>query len=424
MKQAIFFPRFFVVATEVLNELLPVNEDEIIKAVEKLTPAIVNVSTVKLIRDTVFRTVPLSGMGSGIIIENDGYILTNNHVVAGAERIEVTFHDGRKFLGRIVGTDPNTDVAVIKVDTNEVPAADLGDSDSLRVGQIAIAIGNPFGLPGGPTVTVGVVSALNRHIEVGRNVYEDLIQTDAAINPGNSGGALADIRGNVIGMNTAIIPFANGIGLAIPVNVAKKIARELILHRMVVKPWIGVIGVDVTGEITRYYDLPVDRGFLVMRAVEGSPAERGGIEQGDIFVAFEDVILRSKEDLVREIAKRKIGDRVIIELIRERRRMRVALRLEEEKGKESFREFRGYLGEGEQSSYVINPDKEKADQALRSLLQNKVILGYPACPVFPITRVERLDKDMTCPCKRLGEYLSQRGQCPLGLYVRRDQVGS
>ena len=298
------------------------------------------------------------------------------------------------------------------------------DSDGLRVGQIARAIGNPFGLPGGPTVTVGVVSALNRHIEAGRNVYEDLIQTDAAINPGNSGGALADIRGNVIGINTAIIPFANGIGFAIPVNVAKKIASELILHKKVVKPWIGVIGVDVTREIARYYDLPVDGGFLAMRAVEGSPAERGGMEPGDILVAFEGAGLRTKEDLIREIVKRKIGDRVIVELIRERRRMRVALRLEEEKDRESLSEFRGYLGEGEQSSYIVNPDKEKADQALRALLRNQAILGYPARPIFPLTGVERLDKDMTCPCGRLGENLSQRGQCPLGLYVRRDQVGS
>lgn len=226
--------------------MLPQSE-ALVKAVEKISPCVVNISATRLARDYFLHVIPIRGMGSGIIMDSDGYILTNHHIIEGARGVSVTFADGRKLAGRVVGADRSTDIAVVKVEAEDLKVAEFGDSDSLKVGQIVMAVGNPFGfLLGGPTVTVGVISALNRHIHHDGRVYESLIQTDAAINPGNSGGPLIDDEGRVIGVNTAVIPFARGIGFAIPINTAKRTARELVLYGRVVRPWLGIIGVTVT----------------------------------------------------------------------------------------------------------------------------------------------------------------------------------
>ena len=190
-----------------------------------------------------------------------------------------------------------------------MPAAELGDSDKLRVGQRVYAIGNPFGLAGGPTVTSGVVSAVNRTIEAQRGLLENLVQTDAAINPGNSGGPLVNLEGEVIAINTAIIPFAQGIGFAIPVNSAKACTGEMITTGVSERPWLGVIGLSLTDGIARYYDLPVDRGVLVSKVVEDSPADRSGIVAGDIILRLDSAPVYHIEDLLREIHLRKIGDK-------------------------------------------------------------------------------------------------------------------
>ncbi|MFQ5762951.1 MAG: S1C family serine protease, partial [Candidatus Bathyarchaeia archaeon] len=203
----------------------------------KVAPSVVNISTVRLIRDYYFNVHPVTGMGSGVILDEKGFIATNRHVVAGASETIVTTTDGKKFKGMVVGSDASTDLALLRVGGEKLLPAELGDSDNLKVGKLAIAIGNPFGfMLGGPTVTIGVVSALHRHIQAEDRVMEDLIQTDAAINPGNSGGPLVESAGKVIGINTAMIPFAQGIGFAIPVNTVKRVTDELAQYGRVIRP--------------------------------------------------------------------------------------------------------------------------------------------------------------------------------------------
>ncbi|MCP8314798.1 MAG: trypsin-like peptidase domain-containing protein [archaeon] len=291
-------------------------DEWVISAVEKTSPSVVNISTVRLLRDYFFHVHPVKGIGSGVIINSKGYIVTNHHVIAGSDRIDVTLVDGRKLSGRLVGADASSDIAIVKVDEEGLPAAELGDSDRLRVGQFVIAIGNPFALVGGPTVTTGVVSAINRNIQVEDHVYESLIQTDAAINPGNSGGPLVDRDGRVIGINTAMVPFAQGIGFAIPINSVKKIVDELISYGRVIRPWLGVIGMSVTDEIASYYELPVKAGVIVARVIYGSPAHRMGISEGDVIVRINGTSIETIRDLQKSIQKKGVGDRVEVELIR------------------------------------------------------------------------------------------------------------
>jgi S1-C subfamily serine protease len=204
----------------------------------------------------------------------------------------------------------------VKVDRKGLSAAELGDSDKLRVGQRVYAIGNPFGLAGGPTVTSGVISAVNRTIESRRGLVENLVQTDAAINPGNSGGPLVDLEGKVVAINTAIIPFAQGIGFAIPINSAKKCTGGMITDGISSRPWLGIVGLSLTEELARYYDLPLDRGVLVTKIAGDSPAERAGIVAGDMILRLDRGAIYSIEDLLSEIHNRKIGDKVRITVYR------------------------------------------------------------------------------------------------------------
>ena len=226
------------------------------------------------------------GQGSGFIISRDGYIMTNNHVVSGADRVTVRLLDGRQFQAKIVGTDPHSDVAVIKIDGDDLPVLPLGDSDSLEVGEWVLAIGNPFGLS--HTLTAGVVSAKGRS-RVGITDYEDFIQTDAAINPGNSGGPLVNLDGKAVGMNTAIFSRSGGymgIGFAIPINMAKGIADQLIKHGSVTRGYLGVLIQDLTPDLARSFGLKDQKGVLVAQVTEGSPAEKAGLKQGDIIIEF------------------------------------------------------------------------------------------------------------------------------------------
>ncbi|MEM2915673.1 MAG: trypsin-like peptidase domain-containing protein, partial [Candidatus Bathyarchaeia archaeon] len=232
-------------------------EERVIEVIEKASRSVVNINTLRVFRDFFYQVVPVKGMGSGFIFDEEGYILTINHVIENAERIVVTLTDGRVFEGKLVGTHRSSDAAVIKIDANNLTTVKLGDSDKLRVGQRVFAIGNPFGLAGGPTVTSGVISALKRTIHSERGVFKDLVQTDAAINPGNSGGPLINVEGEVVAINTAIIPFAQGIGFAIPINAAKEASMEIIRHGAVMKPWLGITGLTITREAAEHYDLPV-----------------------------------------------------------------------------------------------------------------------------------------------------------------------
>jgi serine protease Do len=293
------------------------DEKNVLDTIEKATKSVVNISTIKLVQNLFYQAVPVGGMGSGTIFDAaKGLILTNNHVVGGAEKINVTLWNNQVLEGDIVGSCVARDIAVVKVIGKNLQSAEFGDSDKLRVGQRVYAIGNPFGLAGGPTVTSGVISALNRTIESDRGLIENLVQTDAAINPGNSGGPLVDIEGKIIAINTAIIPFAQGIGFAIPINSAKTCSTDITTKRTGKRPWLGVIGLTLTQDIARYYGLPVGHGVLVTKVAEGSPAEDAGMSDGDIILEVDNVETRSIEELVKEIRGKRVGDKVRVFALR------------------------------------------------------------------------------------------------------------
>lgn len=301
-------------------------DEDVIDAIRKVEASVVNINTIRLERDAFLHVHPARGIGSGFIIDDRGHILTNHHITAGSREIEVALTDGRAFEGKLVGSDPANDLAVVKIDAHDLPVAELGNSSELRVGQTVIAIGNPFGLVGGPSVTVGVVSALNRHI-LAERVYENLIQTDASINPGNSGGPLLDLTSKVIGINTANIPGAQGIGFAIPINTAKTVLEDIVRYGRVTRPWLGVIGIDVSQELARRFNLAVASGVLVMRIIPESPAERAGLQSGDVIAGIEDEQLNSMEGLQKQIRTRKAGESASLVVVRgsEEGRVRVTL---------------------------------------------------------------------------------------------------
>jgi S1-C subfamily serine protease len=311
-------------------DLIPGNETDVVAAIEKVSPAVVSVATLRVIQENMFDAIPVRGMGSGIIFDSNGGILTNHHIVEDAKRVDVLTPDGKKFHGQVLGSDAMSDVAVVRVDGENLPAVKLGDSDKLKVGQISIAIGNPYGfmLPG-PAATVGVVSALKRHIHVEGHMYEDLIQTDASINPGNSGGPLVDSSGMVVGVNTANIPFAQGIGFAIPINSAKSIAKEIIEHGRVIRPYVGIAGLTLTREIAQSYGLPYEEGVLVVRVGRGSPARRSGVAAGDVILEADGTALKSWEDLQHLLQGKKVDDNLELLIGRDRERAKVHVRLEE-----------------------------------------------------------------------------------------------
>jgi len=292
------------------------DEKAVLDTLEKVSKSVVNINTVKLISRMLYQAIPVEGMGSGTIIDSKGEILTNNHVVGGAEKITVTLWNGEMLEGNIVGACSVHDTAIVRVNKPELPAAELGDSEKLRVGQRVYAIGNPFGLTGGPTVTSGVISATKRTIESQRGLIENLVQTDAAINPGNSGGPLLDLEGKVVAINTAIIPYAQGIGFAIPINTAKQCTSDMIREGIAARPWLGIVGLSLSSEISRYYNLPLEHGVLVTKVTDGSPAQHAGMIMGDIILKMDRVDIGSIEDLLGEIHRRKVGDEIRITVFR------------------------------------------------------------------------------------------------------------
>jgi S1-C subfamily serine protease len=306
--------------------MFAVNENDVITAVQKVSPAVVSVATLRILRENMFQAIPVRGMGSGIIFDSNGGILTNHHIVEDAERVRVVTPDSKKFEGEVLGSDAMSDIAVVRVDAEDLPAAKLGDSDSLVAGQIAIAIGNPFGffLPG-PTVTMGVVSGLKRHMHLENHVYEDLIQTDASINPGNSGGPLVDSSGLVIGVNTANIPFAQGIGFAIPINNARKIAKEIIEHGRVIRPYLGISGLTLNREIAEHYEVPHEKGVLIVQVGRESPAHKSGISAGDVILEADKKQLHEMADLQHILKNKKVGDNLELMIGRGRGRVEVTL---------------------------------------------------------------------------------------------------
>ncbi|MRD47180.1 S1C family serine protease [Caenimonas koreensis] len=250
---------------------------------------------------------PQSGLGSGVIISADGYILTNNHVVEGADDIEVVLQDSRKVRGKVIGTDPDTDLAILKISADRLPVITLGNSDALQVGDQVLAIGNPFGV--GQTVTSGIVSALGRN-QLGINTFENFIQTDAAINPGNSGGALVDVNGQLMGINTAIYSRSGGsmgIGFAIPVSTAKLVLESIVKDGVVRRGWIGVEPADLSPELMETFGVKAKRGVLITGVLQNGPAAQAGIRPGDVIVQVADKEIANVSELLSSVAALKPG---------------------------------------------------------------------------------------------------------------------
>jgi S1-C subfamily serine protease len=309
--------------------MIPVNEDLIINAVQNASKAVVNIASVRTVNDQLYRVFPAEGVGSGVIIDERCHVLTNNHVVEDARRLKITLTDGRMFSGRVKGTDETTDLAVVKLDSTEtLPSATLGNSDNLKVGQIVIAIGNPFGLTGGPTVTAGIVSSLNRKIQFDKGILE-LIQTDAAINPGNSGGPLVDTNGEVIAINTAKMPYAHGIGFAVPINIAKSVVNELIQNgRVINRPWIGISYVKITRQLAQYYRLPTTEGVLIANVEPHSPAYYAGLRKGDIIEMVDGKRIDDTVEISLNLRKKNISDKLTMSVNRYGRHFEVTIQLQ------------------------------------------------------------------------------------------------
>jgi len=304
-------------------------------AVATAAPAVANLYTTKVIEKTEQQPLskdPLfqrffsdnlprqrrmeSSLGSAVIMSSEGYLLTNNHVTANAEQIVVALKDGRETLARVIGSDPETDLAVLKIDLADLPAITLGHSDRIRVGDVTLAIGNPFGV--GQTVTMGIISATGRN-QLGLNTYEDFIQTDAAINRGNSGGALVDAGGNLIGINTAIISESGGsqgIGFAIPVKLALEVMKSIIEHGQVIRGWLGVEVQSLTQELAESFGQEGRPGIVVAGVYRDGPAARAGLQPGDLILSIDGVQSADGRSSMNQVARARPGDNIDIDILR------------------------------------------------------------------------------------------------------------
>jgi len=311
-------------------------------AVDRASSAVVNINTAKVITvrphpffdDPIFRQffggadnliTPRkrveTSLGSGVIMSAQGIILTNHHVIRGADAIQVSLQDGRMVQAKVVGSDPETDIAVLKIDIKKLPVITLGHSDKLRVGDVVLAIGNPFGV--GQTVTMGIVSATGRN-KLGINTFENFIQTDAAINPGNSGGALIDAEGNLVGINTAIFSRSGGnqgIGFAIPTSLAQNVMEEIIKHGRPQRGWLGIEAQVITPQIARALELKDTKGVVVVGVVRGGPAHKAGLQPGDVLVSIDGKKINEAREALLNISSHKPGSVVKLGILREGKSM-------------------------------------------------------------------------------------------------------
>jgi serine protease Do len=279
--------------------------------VARVLPAVVSITTRQIERDQLDQPVVTPGLGSGIIVDRRGYILTNDHVIQGVDHIKVGLADGRTFPATLVGRDAFSDLAVVKITGTNLPVAVLGDSARLAVGATVLAIGNPLWIEGGPTVTAGIVSGLGRSTEQeGLPVLHNLVQTDAAINAGNSGGPLVDLEGRVVGVNTALIASAHGIGFAIPINGARPVMEALIARGRIARTSLGLFAVSLTPQLAYVNGMAVERGALVKRVARGGPAERAGLEAGDVVTGIDERPVTDLHALHDGMAHRAAGDTV------------------------------------------------------------------------------------------------------------------
>jgi len=304
------------------------SDEKILDILESVSKSVVHINTVRVVQDYYYRRFPVKGSGSGFILDVEGHIVTNAHVIRQADKIGVVLHGNKPVEGSILGVCRSIDIAVVKIDPIDLYPAVMGDSDKVRVGERVYAIGNPFGLVGEPTVTSGVISAKDRSIKSPEASMDGLIQTDAPINPGNSGGPLVNMQGKVIAINTAIIPYAQGIGFAIPTNKAMECIEQIKTHGSIMTPWIGIQGVSVTPQVASYYRLGVDHGVLVTNIVPGSPAENSRIDSGDVILGLGKSTVRNIEDLRRELDLHRVGEEIGLTVARGKQRGTIKLRVE------------------------------------------------------------------------------------------------
>jgi Do/DeqQ family serine protease len=374
------------------KSLLRAMEDAFTAVADQVMPAVVNITSAPdgpggaarprapersepFHPDPFFRRQPRDdprASGSGVLVDPNGYILTNNHVIENARNIVVRLSDGREFPGKLIGRDPKSDLAVLKIDAPApLPVAQLGDSDRLRIGQWAIAIGSPFGLD--RTVTVGIISATAR-TRVGVATYESFIQTDASINPGNSGGPLLNVDGEVIGVNTAIVAAGQGIGFSIPINMAKDVMSQLIARGRVVRGWLGIVIQDVTEELGASFGVSENQGVLVSDVMPGGPAERAGLRPGDVITELSGAPITEVPDLQKRIAAVSPGESVTLRGLRDGQSVSITVTVGEMPGEETV------LAAGAERALglVVEPvQPELAEQ-----------LGLPAPRGVVVTEVE------------------------------------
>ncbi len=301
-------------------------QEEILEAVSRIRESVVSVDSSRISYNR-YGIAPVRGSGSGIVVSGSGYIVTNNHVIQDSENVTVRLQDGTETEGFVIGGDEATDIALVKIEKRGLKHAELGDSDSVKVGQIVLAVGNALGLPGDPTVSMGVVGAVGRPMPWADFIFEGLIQTDAAINPGNSGGPLVDLSGNVIGINTAMIPFAQGMGFSIPSNTVKRVMEQVLEHGMVLRPYIGISGVSVDREVSQRLGMKSTGGVLVVRVSQASPAYYAGIRKGDGITSASEKKVSNIRDLLEELSRHKPGDTISITATRSGRMMEAKVRL-------------------------------------------------------------------------------------------------
>jgi serine protease Do len=285
-------------------------EARVASAVDAVGPSVAAVETLRVGGRWRGPGFVAPAQATALVTDRDGYLVTNQHVVEGAAHLTVRLADGCELPAEVVGGDEVTDLAVVKVDALDLPAARLGDSEALRVGQFVLAVGHALGLPGGPTVSLGVVSALARPLPGTDFVFEGLVQTDAAINPGNSGGPLVDLSGAVVGINTAMVPFAQGVGFALPIHAARRITAELRRTGRVVRPWIGVQVAELTPPLARQLGLEPRTGLFVAEVVPRSPAHRAGIRSGDVLTAVGPFAVGTVRELLEGLARFPVGSDV------------------------------------------------------------------------------------------------------------------
>ena len=302
----------------------------VVLVAKSVGPAVVGITNKAVARDLFNRPVETEGVGSGVIFRKDGYIVTNNHVIAGAKELIVSLSDGNSLTGELVGADEMTDIAVVKVNSKDLPVAKFGNSDDVMVGEPAIAIGNPMGLEFQGSVTVGVISALNRTLELNDRRVK-LLQTDAAISPGNSGGALVNADGEIIGINSAKLATngVEGMGFAIPINTVQSVIDELMEKGYVARPYLGVTIFDKQTAARYGYSLSIDRGVYVFQVEIGGPADKAGLQRGDIILAIDGKEVNSVVEVRNDIAARKVGDKIKIKYDRDGKENTIEAALQE-----------------------------------------------------------------------------------------------